>query len=170
MSAARQVPDFSHVMDASATFAPASTWETALRGAPTEDDKLFQLHDREKDETSQEQPRPDVKRNIFGIKDAFQDWRVSEEQLKYDHRSDPESRYLFFRCAFSVTVSLMNGICRRNNRCSCALKTPLFRKKTLEARVGIEPTHKGFADLSLTTWVPRLDIFTVTCSARKIQR
>ena len=26
----------------------------------------------------------------------------------------------------------------------------------IEARVGIEPTHKGFADLSLTTWVPRL--------------
>jgi hypothetical protein len=26
----------------------------------------------------------------------------------------------------------------------------------VEARVGIEPTHKGFADLSLTTWVPRL--------------
>ena len=26
----------------------------------------------------------------------------------------------------------------------------------LEARVGIEPTDKGFADLSLTTWVPRL--------------
>ena len=22
--------------------------------------------------------------------------------------------------------------------------------------MGIEPTHKGFADLSLTTWVPRL--------------
>lgn len=29
-------------------------------------------------------------------------------------------------------------------------------EKGLEARVGIEPTHKGFADLSLTTWVPRL--------------
>jgi hypothetical protein len=26
----------------------------------------------------------------------------------------------------------------------------------VEARVGIEPTYKGFADLSLTTWVPRL--------------
>ena len=30
--------------------------------------------------------------------------------------------------------------------------------KLLEARVGIEPTHKGFADLSLTTWVPRLNL------------
>jgi hypothetical protein len=30
------------------------------------------------------------------------------------------------------------------------------RKVTMEARVGIEPTYKGFADLSLTTWVPRL--------------
>src|SRR5579863_10343182 len=27
---------------------------------------------------------------------------------------------------------------------------------SLEARAGIEPAHKGFADLSLTTWVPRL--------------
>jgi hypothetical protein len=28
--------------------------------------------------------------------------------------------------------------------------------RVLEARAGIEPAHKGFADLSLTTWVPRL--------------
>jgi hypothetical protein len=28
--------------------------------------------------------------------------------------------------------------------------------------VGIEPTHKGFADLSLTTWVPRLNLPSIT--------
>jgi hypothetical protein len=31
-----------------------------------------------------------------------------------------------------------------------------FHADKVEARVGIEPTYKGFADLSLTTWVPRL--------------
>ena len=33
--------------------------------------------------------------------------------------------------------------------------------ETLEARVRIELTYKGFADLSLTTWVPRPVTFTV---------
>ena len=43
-------------------------------------------------------------------------------------------------------------------------------KERLEARVGIEPTHKGFADLSLTTWVPRLNVSTVARSLLEIQR
>ncbi len=36
------------------------------------------------------------------------------------------------------------------------LDVRIYSWNNLEARVGIEPTHKGFADLSLTTWVPRL--------------
>jgi hypothetical protein len=40
-------------------------------------------------------------------------------------------------------------------------------KENLEARVGIEPTHKGFADLSLTTWVPR-PALTLAFRAEKV--
>ena len=36
------------------------------------------------------------------------------------------------------------------------IEFPCELLKGLEARAGIEPAHKGFADLSLTTWVPRL--------------
>ncbi len=39
----------------------------------------------------------------------------------------------------------------------------VIQEREVEARVGIEPTHKGFADLSLTAWVPRLNV-TVTAA------
>ena len=44
-----------------------------------------------------------------------------------------------------------------NDRVTIPINLRLDRNGLLlEARVGIEPTYKGFADLSLTTWVPRL--------------
>ncbi len=42
--------------------------------------------------------------------------------------------------------------------------------KGLEARAGIEPAHKGFADLSLTTWVPRLRPLASLDADRHIQQ
>ena len=35
------------------------------------------------------------------------------------------------------------------------LRRARFAPRNVEARVGIEPTHRGFAALGLTTWLPR---------------
>ena len=52
-----------------------------------------------------------------------------------------------------------NHECKQNRKvCTCGLHKDvgfIHRIQNVEARVGIEPTYKGFADLSLTTWVPR---------------
>ena len=45
---------------------------------------------------------------------------------------------------------------RRKSPNHCYPKSAFLFSRKLEARAGIEPAHKGFADLSLTTWVPRL--------------
>ena len=51
-------------------------------------------------------------------------------------------------------ANLMSVLYERGQFCGAELF--IICSLILEARVGIEPTHKGFADLSLTTWVPRL--------------
>jgi hypothetical protein len=44
-------------------------------------------------------------------------------------------------------------------------KSDHWIREELEARAGIEPAHKGFADLSLTTWVPRLGRVALSCGS-----
>ena len=59
------------------------------------------------------------------------------------------SGFFFFGMA---TPSLLNlGKKVRDVKRTCVVV-----EEMMEARVGIEPTNEGFADLSLPTWVPRL--------------
>ena len=74
------------------------------------------------------------------------------------------------RSGFGPTPSPIEPNFRRLTTIECEKDTPVdrcgkasqasdcidFIGESLEARAGIEPAHKGFADLSLTTWVPRL--------------
>ena len=44
------------------------------------------------------------------------------------------------------------------------------KAELLEARTGVEPVNKGFADLCLTTWLPRRSFFQDIRLRAKIQK
>ncbi len=64
-------------------------------------------------------------------------------------------RFLSARDAKTSLFSPTEAERERNVGIEVNTAVPANYRKRLEARVGIEPTYKGFADLSLTTWVPR---------------
>jgi hypothetical protein len=64
-------------------------------------------------------------------------------------------------CGVVSVVPIRIGSCTRLKIYELTAARAGNCKRSLEARVGIEPTYKGFADLSLTTWVPRPVTFKV---------
>jgi hypothetical protein len=84
---------------------------------------------------------------------------VCEVQLGREHGAETAPKPVRFLSAPQVKAGpFCPAETNRERNTGTRVKTEdsaNYRKK-LEARVGIEPTYKGFADLSLTTWVPRL--------------
>src|SRR5579859_494932 len=78
----------------------------------------------------------------------FPHGNVCVETFQFGTR-DPSCRHSFAYLAQAKALLPPTGSLLRN--CNSGRNEEDF----LEARVRIELTHKGFADLSLTTWVPR---------------